>query len=102
MSHTCEKRVWLVSLPLRQFIRKHEVYLSDWKLHFIRFWPRMPLSDKISHLWKDNSMAVPDPSGQYRRDLGWKLTRSGKRAQHRFYLGRDKNNAQVSETRLEA
>jgi hypothetical protein len=47
-------------------------------------------------------MATLDLSGQYRRDLGWKLTRSGKRAQQRFYLGRDKNTAQVSETRLEA
>jgi hypothetical protein len=47
-------------------------------------------------------MATLDRSGQYRRDLGWKLTRSGKRAQHRFYLGRDKNKAQVCETRLEA
>jgi hypothetical protein len=46
-------------------------------------------------------MATLDLSGQYRRDLGWKLTRSGKRAQQRFYLGRDKNSAQVSETRLE-
>src|SRR6185437_13547077 len=47
-------------------------------------------------------MATLDLSGQYRRDLGWKLTRSGKRAQQRFYLGRDKNTAQVSETRLQA
>jgi hypothetical protein len=47
-------------------------------------------------------MATLDLSGQYRRDLGWKLTRSGKRAQQRFYLGRDKNAAQVSETRLQA
>jgi hypothetical protein len=47
-------------------------------------------------------MATLDLTGQYRRDLGWKLTRTGKRAQQRFYLGRDKNSAQVSETRLEA
>src|SRR5258707_5326576 len=47
-------------------------------------------------------MATLDRRGQYRRDLGWKLTRSGKRAQQRFYLGRDKNTAQVSETRLQA
>ncbi len=47
-------------------------------------------------------MATLDLTGQYRRDLGWKLTRSGKRSQQRFYLGRDKNTAQVSETRLEA
>jgi hypothetical protein len=47
-------------------------------------------------------MATLDLTGQYRRDLGWKLTRSGKRAQQRFYLGRNKNTAQVSETRLEA
>src|SRR5947209_3346854 len=47
-------------------------------------------------------MATLDRTGQYRRDLGWKLTRSGKRAQHRFYLGRNENTAQVSETRLEA
>jgi integrase len=47
-------------------------------------------------------MATLDVSGQYRRDLGWKLTRSGKRAQQRFYLGRDKNHARVGETRLEA
>jgi hypothetical protein len=47
-------------------------------------------------------MATLDRTGQYRRDLGWKLTRGGKRAQQRFYLGRDKKAAQVSETRLEA
>lgn len=47
-------------------------------------------------------MATLDSSGQYRRDLGWKLTRSGKRAQQRFYLGRDKNTSKVSEIRLEA
>ena len=47
-------------------------------------------------------MATLDRTGQYRRDLGWKRTRGGKRAQQRFYLGRDKIAAQVSETRLEA
>jgi hypothetical protein len=47
-------------------------------------------------------MATLDRTGQYRRDLGWKLSRSGKRAQQRFYLGRNKNTAHVSETRLEA
>src|SRR5207248_2189236 len=42
-----------------------------------------------------------DLSGQYRRDLGWKLTKTGNRAQQRFYLGRDKATAHVSEIRLE-
>jgi hypothetical protein len=51
---------------------------------------------------EEAAMATLDVSGQYRRDLGWKLTRSGKRAQQRFYLGRDKNHARVGETRLEA
>jgi hypothetical protein len=51
---------------------------------------------------KKAAMATLDLTGQYRRGLGWKLTRSGKRSQQRFYLGRDKNTAQVCETRLEA
>jgi hypothetical protein len=62
----------------------------------------MPSSDKVSNLWMNAPMATLDCTGQYRRDLGWKLTSGGKRAQQRFYLGRDKNTAQVSETRLQA
>src|SRR5579862_3514167 len=43
-----------------------------------------------------------DPTGQYRRDLGWKPGRNGGYTQHRFYLGRDLKRAQRLVRRLEA
>jgi hypothetical protein len=45
---------------------------------------------------------LPDSSGQWRTDKGWKLTSGGKKAQHRFYLGRDKTTASLAEIRLAA
>ena len=45
---------------------------------------------------------LPDRSGQWRTDKGWKLTSGGKKAQHRFYLGRDKTTASLAENRLVA
>src|SRR5438105_3585540 len=46
-------------------------------------------------------MPTLDRSGQYRRDLGWKVTSSGSRTQQRFYLGRDEDDASLAEKRLE-
>src|SRR2546422_43554 len=43
-----------------------------------------------------------DNSGQWRTDKGWKLTSGGKKAQQRFYLGRDKTTASLAESRLVA
>ena len=46
-------------------------------------------------------MPTLDRSGQYRRDLGWKVTSLGRRTQQRFYLGRDEDGATLAEKRLE-
>ena len=43
-----------------------------------------------------------DTSGQWTTDKGWKLTKGGKRAQHRFCLGFDRNAASLAENRLTA
>jgi len=42
-----------------------------------------------------------DKRGWFRRDLGWKLSTSGKRIQHRFTLGSDPTEAQIRALRLE-
>lgn len=45
-------------------------------------------------------MSTKDRSGQFRRDLGWKTTATGGRAQQRFHLGHDPNAAAVAAWRL--
>ena len=42
----------------------------------------------------------PDSRGYYTRQLGWKLTKSGKRQQHKFILGTDLRQAEVREVKL--
>jgi hypothetical protein len=46
------------------------------------------------------TILAQDNKGTYRRDVGWKETEKGV-AQHRFYLGRDKQQAQLRAMRLE-
>jgi len=41
-----------------------------------------------------------DNQGQYSRQIGWKLSRGGKRAQHKFRLGTDLKEAKRREQRL--
>jgi hypothetical protein len=48
------------------------------------------------------NLTVDARTGLYRRDLGWKPGRNGDYTQHRFYLGRDKHQAQIACARLEA
>ncbi|HEV3261632.1 MAG TPA: hypothetical protein VG013_32580, partial [Gemmataceae bacterium] len=48
------------------------------------------------------NLTVDARTGLYRRDLGWKVGRNGGYTQHRFYLGRDKHQAQIACARLEA
>lgn len=57
-------------------------------------------SDIDYHPHKEACSMHPDGSGQYRRDLGWKKSSSGKRTQHRFYLGHDEDAAALAERRL--
>lgn len=44
----------------------------------------------------------PDPRGYYARQLGWVRTSTGKVQQHKFYLGKDLNEAKDREDRLRA
>jgi hypothetical protein len=46
------------------------------------------------------TIRAQDSTGTYRRDMGWKPTEKGF-AQHRFYLGRDKQQAELRAMRLE-
>lgn len=44
----------------------------------------------------------PEASGQYSRNLGWKLDeKTGKYSQHKFYLGTDSKQAERRKQRLE-
>ena len=44
----------------------------------------------------------PDHSGQYPKQIGWKLSASGKRTQHKFRLGTHQREAERREARLRA
>lgn len=43
---------------------------------------------------------TPDTRGYYTRQIGWELSRSGKRQQHKFILGTDRKDAELRERKL--
>lgn len=45
-------------------------------------------------------LGKPDSRGNYKRDLGWK-SQEGQPVQHRFYVGRDREEATIRVGRLE-
>lgn len=49
---------------------------------------------------RSGRLANPDSQGQYVRQLGWKDTTSGTRAQHKFRLGSDRSEAERRDDRL--
>lgn len=42
----------------------------------------------------------PDPRGYFTRQIGWKISRSGKTQQHKFILGTDRREAEARERKL--
>jgi hypothetical protein len=42
----------------------------------------------------------PDARGYYTRQIGWKLSRTGKLQQHKFLLGKDRREAEIRERKL--
>jgi len=49
---------------------------------------------------RSGRLAKPDKQGHYARQLGWKMNSSGKRVQHKFRLGRDRQQAERRDDRL--
>ena len=49
---------------------------------------------------RSGRLCKPDSQGQFVRQLGWKITPSGKRVQHKFRLGTDRREAQRRDDRL--
>ncbi len=45
-------------------------------------------------------LSAPDKQGHYARQLGWKRSTTGKKVQHKFRLGRDRQVAEVRESLL--
>ncbi len=49
---------------------------------------------------KKSSPVKPDARGYYTRQIGWKLSRTGKLQQHKFLLGKDRREAEIRERKL--
>ena len=55
----------------------------------------MHTATRTRRIWK------PDLRGYYTRQLGWKLSGTGKRQQHKFILGTDRREAERRDRKLQ-